>query len=432
MDRDLMYNHLLILRSELIPALGCTEPAAIALAASKARELIGCTPSSMVVACSRNVIKNAKSVNVPNSSGMQGIMAAAILGMLCGNPDSGLQVLEAVKPEHIEEAKQLLKTDFCECRPLANSETLKIEVLIKGNNHQARVEITGLHDCFTLLELDGKCLYQVAKNEQAQFAENQAGTPEGDISLLTIQNIIDFANEINLDDIKKLIDRQITLNSAISDEGILHDWGLNVGRIILETYGYDIRNRARARAAAGSDARMSGCSMPVIINSGSGNQGMTLSLPVIEYAKEMNVSHDKLCRALIISNLVAIRQKNELGRLSAYCGVVSAAAGSGAGIAYLHDASYQEISNTIINTIANVGGMICDGAKPSCAAKISSAVDAAIIGFEMSQHNKVCRPGEGLVKESVEKTIASIGRMGRDGMKETDTEIINIMLEGNQ
>lgn len=434
-NQDLYDNHIKILKNELIPALGCTEPAAIALAAAKARQVLGILPDRIEVACSRNIVKNAKGVQVPNSLGMKGIAAAAILGMLSGNADAGLQVLEFVRPEHIIQAREMLSSDFCTCSLLIGTDALQILVTAYGQNHVARVEIAGRHDNLTLIELDGRIIKSdnLIENEDdpshTQSGPAAGGDGDGDRTLLTVRNILSFAEEVRIADVQELLDRQIAFNTAISDEGLLNDWGVSVGRILLNSYGQDIRTRARARAAAGSDARMSGCSLPVIINSGSGNQGMTLSLPVIEYARELKIGQEKLYRALVISNLVAIRQKNDLGRLSAYCGAVSAAAGSGAGIAYLHGASYDEIANTIVNTIANVGGMICDGAKPSCAAKISSAIDAAIMAFEMSHQDKTYAPGDGLVKNGVEQTIASVGRMGREGMKSTDDEILKIMIE---
>ncbi|MGE5633307.1 MAG: serine dehydratase subunit alpha family protein [Caulobacteraceae bacterium] len=411
------------MKSELIEALGCTEPIAIAYATAKAKAVLGKQPERMEVGCSGNIVKNVKGVVVPNTGGLIGIAAAAIAGVVGGDSDRGLQVLESVKDEQHEEIRRLIKEKYCDVYHLQGVENLYIEAKVYSGNESAEVCIENAHTNITKIVKNGKVLF-----------ENKAGDhndPEeaGDRSLLTIKDIIEFADTVNLDEVRDILKNQIQMNTAISEEGLKNNYGVSVGKTLMKCYGDDVKIRARAKAAAGSDARMSGCSLPVVINSGSGNQGITASLPVIEYAKELKVSEDKLLRALIISNLTSIHQKALIGKLSAYCGAVSAAAGSGAGITYLHGGSYEEISRTIVNTIANVGGIVCDGAKPSCAAKIATAVEAAILGYQLSSQGRVFKGGEGLVKDGVEATIESFGRVGKRGMESTDVEIINIMLD---
>lgn len=422
MDQTIYQNYLTILKKELVPALGCTEPIAVAFCAAKANEVLNEKPKKMEVWCSGNIIKNVKGVTVPNSNGMKGIDVAAILGMIGGDPSKGLEVLTTINNEHIEETKKLLKTDFCSCHLIEGSENLHIITKLYSENHFVSVEIKDKHTN----------IIKIIKDDEIIFEKDYKEEQEDDdiVSTLNVKDIIDFANEVNLDDVKDILDKQITMNENISNEGLKNPYGANVGKTILEMYGEDnIIARAKAKAAAGSDARMSGCSLPVVINSGSGNQGMTVSLPVIEYARYLNSSKDKLYRALVLSNLIALHQKRFIGRLSAYCGAVSAACASGAAITYLHDGTIDEISKTITNTIANVGGIVCDGAKPSCAAKIASSLDAAITAHYMAMKDRVFLSGDGLVKDNVEKTIQSVGRMGRVGMHPTDIEILNIMVE---
>jgi L-cysteine desulfidase len=421
-DAQIYEDYLKILKHELVPALGCTEPIAVAYAAAKARQVLGQMPERIELQCSGNIIKNVKGVTVPNSNGLKGIEAAAILGVVGGNADEGLEVLQTVEDVHRETTRALLDHGICTVRLLRGKENLHIIAELQAGKHRALVEIESEHTRITRIERDDQVLFKMNRSHLTK-------TEKIDYSHLSVKNILDFAKEVRIEDVRELLDNQIRLNIAISDEGLKHSWGANVGRTLIEVFGNDVRKRAKARAESGSDARMSGCALLVVINSGSGNQGMTFSLPVIEYALELNVGEEKLYRALIISNLVSIHQKHQIGRLSAYCGAVSAAAGSGAGIAYLHGYGIEEISETITNTIANVGGIVCDGAKPSCAAKIASSVDAAIMAFEMSRKDRTFAPGEGLVKDDVEQTIESVGRMGREGMKETDVEILNIMIE---
>jgi L-cysteine desulfidase len=422
MEKKLYQNYINILKHELVPALGCTEPIAIAYAAAKARAVLGCFPEKISMRCSGNIIKNVKGVTVPNSGGMKGIDVAAILGVVGGDADRELEVLESITPEHIEKTKELVKSGFCSCELEENVENLHIVARVMTEDHYAEVTIINRHTYITKIEKDGEVLFENMSEET--YKEHVI-----DKSLLNVRDILEFADTVDIEDVKEILDRQIEMNSAISDEGLSGEYGAQVGKTLLEVYGNDVRTRARARAAAGSDARMGGCSMPVVINSGSGNQGMTVSLPVIEYAKELGVSREKLYRALIVSNLVAIHQKKYIGSLSAYCGAVSAACGSGAAITYLYGGNYEKISYTIINTLANVGGIVCDGAKSSCAAKIASSVEAAIMAHHLSSKKHSFQPGEGIVQEDLEDTIKSMGYIGRVGMKITDTEILNIMID---
>lgn len=421
LTKEVYDNYIAILKSELVPALGCTEPIAVAYAAAKAKEVLGKRPNRAEMWCSGNIIKNVKGVTVPNTGNLKGIDAAAIAGIVGGRPEKGLQVLENICDEDIVEIKRLLDENFCSSHLLEGVENLYIVAKVFSDDDSAEVCIKSSHTN----------ICRITRNDIVILKKDESSDKvilSSDRSLLNIKDILEFADTINLDDMGDVIANQIYMNTAISDEGLKHSYGANVGKTLLECYGNDVKVRAKARAAAGSDARMSGCAMPVIINSGSGNQGMTVSLPVIEYAKELKVSKEKLYRALVVSNLTAIHQKTALGRLSAYCGAVSAACGSGAAITYLCGGSYEDISRTIVNTIANVGGIVCDGAKPSCAAKIASAVDAAIMGHYLSCEGQVFANGEGLVKSNVEDTIESVGRMGSKGMKGTDVEILKIMI----
>ena len=419
MDQKLYNSYIKILKNELVPALGCTEPIAIAYAAAKAHEVLGQMPEKIELCCSGNIIKNVKGVKVPNSNGLKGIDVAATLGVVGGRADRELEVLEDVTDADIEKTKELVQQGFCTCTLKEGVENLYIVAKVIAGEHSAEVTIVNRHTLISRIVKDGEVLYQIAAHEDS---------PEYvDKSVLNVKDILEFADTVRIEDVKDILDRQITMNSAISDEGLNHPYGAQVGRTLLNDYGNDVKIRARARAAAGSDARMSGCSLPVVINSGSGNQGMTVSLPVIEFAKEWNVSQDKLYRALVVSNLIAVHQKKYIGSLSAYCGAVSAGCGAGAAITYLSGGSYEDVSLTIVNTIGNVGGI--DGAKSSCAAKIASAVDAAILAHYMGQHHRSFQPGEGIVREDVEDTIKSMGYIGRVGMKDTDTEILNIMID---
>lgn len=422
MDSALYANYLNILKHELVPALGCTEPIAIAYASAKAVQVLGEFPDTIEMNCSGNIIKNVKGVTVPNSGGMKGIDVAAILGAVGGNADKALEVLEGITPAHITRTKELLARKICSCSLVEGVANLYITARVVKDEHFAEVTIINHHTNITKIVKDGQVLLDLPVKAEAE----DAGI---DKSLLTVKDILEFANEVRFEDIEEVIGRQVKMNSAIAQEGLDNNYGAQIGKTLMHVWGKGVTTRACARAAAGSDARMGGCSMPVVINSGSGNQGMTVSLPVIAYAEEWEVSRDKMYRSLVVSNLIAIHQKFYIGSLSAYCGAVSAACGAGAGITYMYGGSYQQVSLTIINTLGNIGGIVCDGAKPSCAAKIASSVDAALMAFHLSIQNKSFLPGEGIIKGDVEETIKSMGYIGRVGMRSTDTEILNVMID---
>jgi len=411
-----------LLKEELIPAAGCTEPVALAYAAALARKELGVTPERVLVEVSANIIKNVKSVVVPNTGGLKGIKAAAAAGIVAGASEKKLEVISVVSEKQKEELRLFLKTAAIEAR-LADSEKIfDIIVTLWAGQDYAKVRLADSHTNVVLIERNGKAIFSPEEKSAGKASQ------ETEINL-DVESIVDFADTVRLEDVQALIERQIAYNKAISDEGLKGNYGANIGKTFRKTYGNDIRIRAKAAAAAGSDARMGGCEMPVIIVSGSGNQGMTASLPVIEYANELGKSRESLIRSLVVADLTAIHLKKGIGRLSAYCGAVSAGAAAGAGIAYLHDRKLEGVSKTIINALAAVSGIVCDGAKPSCAAKISAAVDAGILGFEMYNSDQQFSPGEGIVAEGVEHTIENVSRLGREGMKTTDKEIIRIMLE---
>ena len=421
MDQHVYNEYLAILREEIVPALGCTEPIAIAYASAKARSVLGCLPEHITVKCSGNIIKNVKAVIVPTTGDMKGIETSAVLGAVGGNPDKKLEVLVDVTEEDLALTRELLKKKICSVELIEGVSSLQIIVEMTAGDESSLVEIAFSHTNIVRIEHNGEQIFKKGLSVQ--------NATETDRSLLNLKDIYTFATTVNLEDVADLMERQVDCNLKIAREGLSNKYGANVGSTILEHYGDDVRNRARALPAAGSDARMNGCVLPVMINSGSGNQGMTVSLPVEVYAEELEVTREKKIRALVLSNLIGIYQKNELGKLSAYCGAVSAAVGAGAAIAYLNNASYEVIEETIVNTLGNVSGIVCDGAKASCAAKIASSVDAAILAYHMASERRGFRSGEGLVKDSAEKTLKSYGRMGREGMRATDVEILRIMLE---
>lgn len=423
MDKHVYETYLRILREELVPALGCTEPIAIALASAKAREALGVMPEKITAACSGNIIKNAKGVIVPTTGNMKGINTSAVLGAVAGDPSLGLEVLSKVGPDDLARTRELLAEGICREELLDTDAKLHILITMEGGGHTALAEIRDEHTNVIRIEKDGEVLFKKEEPVQVAVAEEKS-----DLDELNLADILDFANTVDLTEIKPTLARQVEYNVRIAQEGMTHAYGGRVGATLMRHYGEDVRIRARAMAAAGSDARMGGCVLPVVINSGSGNQGITCSVPIVVYAKYLGAAEETMYRALIVSNLVALLQKRGIGRLSAFCGAVCAACGSGAGITYLHGGDYDTIGRTITNTLANVSGIVCDGAKGSCAAKIAASVDAAILAHEMSMDGNTFGAGEGLVKESVEQTIASIGRMAAEGMRETDTEILRIMI----
>ena len=422
MEKKIYEAYTDILKEELVPAMGCTEPIAVAYAAAKARQVLGTLPERLEIEASPNIIKNVKSVIVPNTGSLRGIEAAAVAGAVAGQADEELQVLSHVTSEQITEIAEALKKIPCEVSSSDNGFVFYIRAFAEGAGHTAAVEITGHHTNITRIEKDGAVLFSAEYREESAPAQT-------DRSLLNVRDIIEFADTVDIDDIAPILERQVEYNTAIADEGLRGDWGANIGSILLKSYGSSVHNRAKAYAAAGSDARMSGCEMPVVINSGSGNQGLTASLPVIVYAKELDVGRDMMYRALAVSNLVTIHLKTGIGALSAYCGATSAGCGAGAGIAYLYGGKYHEISHTIVNALAINSGMICDGAKPSCAAKIASAVEAGLLGFQMQSHDSQFYGGDGIVVKGVENTIRNVNSLAHDGMRETDRVIIQMMTE---
>ena len=426
MDKKIYDTYVRILTEELVPALGCTEPIALAYASAKAGETLGTFPEHLTVACSGNIIKNVKGVTVPNSGGMKGVEAAAVLGLTGGDPGQALEVLETVKEEDINRTKELINEGFCDCVLKEGTANLYIEARAVCKGEEALVVIEDEHTNITRIEKNGRVLYlkEKTKTETSEVPDKEAA----DKSQLNLEDIITFADEVRLEDVKNTLERQIKYNMKIADEGLKNPWGAQVGRVVLEEFGDDVKWKAVAKAAAGSDARMSGCSLPVIINSGSGNQGMTCSLPVIEYGRALGKTEEEIYRALCVSNLTALNQKRYIGSLSAYCGAVCAAAGAGAGITYLHGGTLEQIENTVVNTIADAGGIVCDGAKPSCAAKISTALQAAILSHKMAMKGLTFGRGEGLVMDCPEDTIKAVGYVGRAGMKQTDVEILNLMI----
>ena len=420
---NLKYSaYIKILEEELVPAMGCTEPIALAYCAAKAREVLGEMPEKVVIGASGSIIKNVKSVIVPNTDHMKGIPAAAVAGIVAGDSSKELEVIASVTKEQTAAMRTYLDNTPITVEHVDNGLTFEIVVTVFKGESYAKVRIVNYHTNIVLIEKNGEVLFEVKVD-----GEGESGLT--DRSILNIADILDFAETVDVSDIKTVLDRQIQYNSAIAQEGLRGDYGSNIGSVLLQTYGdSSVMVRAKAMAAAGSDARMNGCEMPVIINSGSGNQGMTTSLPVIEYAKELKVSQEKLYRALAVANLVTIHQKTSIGRLSAFCGAVSAGAGAGAGIAYLLGTDLDGISHTVANAIATTGGIVCDGAKASCASKIATAVEAGILGYNMHVRNQNFQPDDGLVGETPEETIANIGRLGKQGMKATNEEIIKIMV----
>ncbi len=410
-----------ILKEELVPAMGCTEPIAIAYAAAKARAVLGELPDRVKIQVSGNILKNVKSVVVPNTGGLRGIPAAAAIGIVAGDDKKELEVLSSITPEEIEATREFLSDVPVEVQFADTPHIFDIMITLYKGDRSSFVRLAEHHTNTVCIKLCDKVLF-----------EKEIDTPKNgltDRSVLNIEEIVEFADSIDLKQVEATLERQIEYNMAIAEEGLKGNYGANIGSTLLPEEDSDIYQKIRAYAAAGSDARMNGCEMPVIINSGSGNQGLTASVPVIVYAQHMNTDKETLLRALCVSNLVTIHLKSGIGRLSAYCGVVSAACGAAAGIAYLQGGRYDTIAHTVVNALAMDSGIICDGAKASCAAKIASAVDAGLLGLRMYQRGNQFYGGDGLVAKGVENTIRNISYLARNGMAETDREIIRIMLE---
>ena len=426
MDATTYQDYVNILHEELVPAMGCTEPIAIAYAAAVARQTLGRPAQRMEVKASGNIIKNVKSVFVPNTGGLRGIPAAAAAGMAAGDPALELEVLSSIGEGEQAAIRQYL-ADTPIAVKLADSPFIfDIAIRAWAGKDSALVRIVNYHTNIVRVERNG----QVLKEVEAQAAAEEGLT---DKSVLTVEGILEFAREAALADVEEAVGRQVRYNTAIAQEGLRGDYGANIGKVLLATYGDDVKIRAKAMAAAGSDARMNGCGLPVVIVSGSGNQGLTASLPVVEYAKELGADWETTLRAVLVSDLITIHLKAEIGRLSAYCGAVSAGCGSGAGIAWLYgrekepQALLKDVSHTIVNALAVDSGIVCDGAKASCAAKIASAVDAGLLGFYMYQNGQQFRGGDGIISKGVEETIRNIGLLATQGMRETDREILDIM-----
>ncbi len=419
MENERLYTK--ILEEELVPAMGCTEPIALALAAAKAREVLGCLPDRVVVYASGSIIKNVKSVVVPHTDHLRGIPAAVSVGVVAGDASRKLEVISGISAQQTRAAKEYMENTPIEIRCIEGGLTFDVLISVYAGEREATVRIANAHTNIVFIRRDGEILLDIPV---------KCETDEGmtDHSVLSGEGIWEYVTTVDLETVKPLLARQIQYNTAIAAEGIAGEYGACIGRVMLAAYGDGVRNRAKAMAAAGSDARMNGCELPVIINSGSGNQGITCCVPLVEYAKELNCEAESLYRALLLSNLLAIHIKSGIGRLSAYCGAVSAGAAAGAGIAYLHGGDYKTVVHTVVNALGIVSGIICDGAKASCAAKIAASVDAGILGFDMYRQGKQFVSGDGIVAKGFEANVRNIGRLSRDGMKTTDAEILRMML----
>lgn len=425
MENKLFNNYIAILQEELVPALGCTEPIAIAYAAAKAREILGSFPETALLKCSGNIIKNVKSVTIPNTEGLSGLRASMVAGVVGGKADKKMEVLSDLTREQLTLVRELLASDFCEVQLLATDINLHLSVQLMAKNDYVIVEIKHAHTNVCRIERNGKVIYQ---NDADEMEYSGITT---DHSVLTVKDIYEFANTVPLARVHELIAKQIDYNIKIAEAGLAGDYGVHIGQTLLVMGRNEpLPAKMKAYAAAASEARMSGCSLPVVTNSGSGNQGIATSIPVIVYAREQGLSEEKLYRGLVLSNLLTIHQKTLIGRLSAFCGAVSASCSSGAAVTYLAGGNLEEINWTISNTLANVAGIICDGAKPSCAAKIASCLDTAYMSHVLAMKGRHYQAGNGILKNDIEATIAAVGRIACKGMRTTDTEIINIMLEG--
>ena len=420
MEKKLYSAYIRILEQELVPAMGCTEPIAVAYAAAVAAKNLPCLPEKVDIRVSSNIIKNVKSVIVPNTGGLHGLEAAAAAGILAGDPEKKLLVISQVTPEQQKQISAFLQEASFTVEESDSGALFDIQIYLAGQGHTAACRIAEDHTNIVHIEKDG----QILQEQTLSYREEESG----DKALLSVEKIVEFADKANIPDVKALLDQQIQCNMTIAEEGLVNNYGARIGQVLLKTRGNDVVTRAKAYAAAASDARMGGCEMPVVINSGSGNQGITASVPVVIYARELQASDDLLYRSLLVSNLVTLHLKSGIGPLSAYCGAISAGCGAAAGITYLQGGKFREVAHTIVNAIAICSGVICDGAKASCAAKIASAVEAGILGMEMFRQGSQFLGGDGIVKKGVENTIDSVSRLASQGMRKTDAEIIKIML----
>lgn len=423
MDKEIYESYVQILNEELLPAMGCTEPIAIAYAAALAKNALGVLPKRVEITVSGNILKNVKSVIVPGTGGLKGVISAAAAGLVAGRHEKKLEVLAELTSDDINDIKSYISAGQFTVKPADSGCVFDIGIRVFAGGDEAFARIEGHHTNVVELSKNGEKF--IDKDVGVELSDDGMT----DRSCLSVKKIIEFADGVNLADVEEVISRQIDYNSAIAEEGLRGDYGARVGKILLDSFGDGVHNLAKATAAAGSDARMNGCSMPVVIVSGSGNQGMTASLPIVVYAKKMNIPREKLLRAVALSDLITVHLKTGIGRLSAYCGAVSAGAGAGAGVAYLLGGGFEEIAHTIVNALAITSGLICDGAKSSCAAKIASAVDAGLLGYEMYKRGSQFYGGDGILCHGVENTIDNVCDLARVGMKETDEEIIRLMIK---
>ncbi len=423
MDKKLYTDYLNILKEELLPAMGCTEPIAIAYAAALARNALGALPERVEITVSGNILKNVKSVIVPSTGGLKGVASAAAAGIVAGRHEKKLEVLSELTASDIEAIKAYISATQFTVKAADSGCIFDIGIAVFKGSDRAYARIEGHHTN----------VVEISRNDEKLLAkdvvEEDSNDGMTDRNCLSIKHIIEFADSVDVNDIDEIISRQIEYNTAIANEGLNGDYGARVGKVLLDSFGDGVHNLARATAAAGSDARMNGCSLPVVIVSGSGNQGMPAALPIVVYAEKMNAPREKLLRAVALSDLITIHLKTGIGRLSAYCGAVSAGAGAGAGVAYLCGGGFEEIAHTIVNALAITSGLICDGAKSSCAAKIASAVDAGLLGYEMFKRGSQFYGGDGILCHGVENTIDNVCDLARVGMKETDEEIIRLMIK---
>ncbi|MBR2860361.1 MAG: serine dehydratase subunit alpha family protein [Clostridia bacterium] len=421
MDRKIYDAFVRILKKELVPAMGCTEPIAVAYAAAVAAKELGTLPTDVDICVSANIIKNVKSVVVPNTGGLHGIEAAAAVGIIAGDPSKELLVISQVTKNQQEQVEKYLKSARFTLSESQSGAVFDICITLSRGEHRAVCRIAEDHTNVVFIQRDGETVYSRKLNKRTSDSSE-------DKELLTVENIVAFADEMKVEDVKEIFDRQISCNMDIAQEGLKNNYGARIGQVILSTNENSVVNRAKAYAAAASDARMGGCEKPVVINSGSGNQGITASVPVIIYAQELGKDKETLYRALAVSNLITLHLKSGIGPLSAYCGVISAGCGAAAGITYLYGGKFREVAHTVVNALAINSGVICDGAKASCAAKIASAVEAGILGMQMFRQGSQFVGGDGIVSKGVENTINNVSRLVGEGMRKTDAEIIKIML----
>ncbi len=421
MEQTIYHTFVRLLKQELVPAMGCTEPIAVAYAAAAAARELDTLPETVDICVSANIIKNVKSVIVPNTGGLHGLEAAAAAGIVAGDPEKQLLVISSITPEQQKQITDYLQSASFTVRESDSGALFDIMITLSGSGHRSACRIAESHTNIVCIERDGEAVYH-------RHPQKTADTSAADKALLSVERIVEFADELQIADVKEIFDRQITCNMEIAEEGLRGRYGARIGQVLLRTRENDTVTRAKAYAAAASDARMGGCEKPVVINSGSGNQGITASVPVVIYAREIGASDEQLYRALAVSNLVTIHLKNGIGPLSAYCGVISAGCGAAAGVTYLYGGKFREIAHTIVNALAINSGVICDGAKASCAAKIASAVEAGILGMQMFGQGSQFYDGDGIVSKGVENTIRNVSRLAVDGMRKTDAEIIKIML----